>query len=127
MAAAQEPVVIYPLIIPRWHPATINQLLRSVRQRIRLKKADRQMVYGYALQSGIPRATGKRRVTFVFVLKPGQSASDVDSRHKSGLDALKHAGLIVDDRPRYCELAPDQNERGNASNWGTKILLQDMP
>ena len=33
----------YVLTIERWHPATINELLRRVKTRIRLKKVDRNI------------------------------------------------------------------------------------
>jgi hypothetical protein len=42
-------MTIYTLEIPRWRPALLNELMYSVKGKIRLKKRDREMVYAYAL------------------------------------------------------------------------------
>jgi hypothetical protein len=111
------------LTIPGWVPATVNQLLRSVRGRIRLKKADREVVAVYARLSGIPRATGQRRVGLTIVLGRGQRGCDGDAPWKSLLDSLVSAGLLVDDAPAWCELAPVKFRRGER---GTEITLTDL-
>lgn len=113
------------VFIPHWHPATVNQLLRSVKGRIRLKKLDRKIVgdyFGYACKA--PRATGKRRVHLIIILKPKQRACDPDSYHKSLLDALKQCGMLLDDNRQHCELAPVLFER--SKSWGTVIRLEEI-
>lgn len=110
------------VFIPRWHPATVNQLLRSVRTRIRLKKMDRHMVWAY--MPAEKKAGGKRRVHLTIVLKPGQRACDPDSYHKSLLDALKQCGMLLDDDRQHCELAPVLFER--SKSWGTVIRLEEL-
>jgi hypothetical protein len=113
----------YTLEIPRWYPATINQLMHSVRGKIRLKKADREMIAGYVMAKRIPRAEGKRRLSLHIVLGKGQRGAD--AYHKSLLDACKHAGLILDDSSRYVELAPVTFSR-DWNGWGTVIRLDDL-
>jgi Holliday junction resolvase RusA-like endonuclease len=115
----------YTLHIPHWQPATVNQLMHSVRGRIRRKKADREMVCAYTLQARIPRAERKRRVSLHIILGKGQRGADADAYHKSLLDACKHAGLILDDSSRYVELAPVTFSR-DWKNWGTTITLDDL-
>ena len=46
------------------------------------------MIGGHALEAGIPRATGRRRVSLHIVLAPRQRAGDPDAFWKSTLDAL---------------------------------------
>jgi Holliday junction resolvase RusA-like endonuclease len=50
---------------------------------------------------------------------------DVDAWQKSGLDAMKHAGLIVDDSAQYLELGPVTFSR-NWLRWGTRITIEDL-
>lgn len=115
----------YILTIPDWHPATTNQLLRSVRLRIRLKKNDREMVCGYSLQANIPNASVRRRVSLQLTLAPRQRAADPDAYWKSLLDALVRAGLLVDDNRTWCELGSVEFTRGSAR--ATTIMLEDIP
>lgn len=106
------------------HPATLNQLLRTVRRRISLKKRDRDWIYLAAHNSGIPRATGKRRVALTIILERGQRAADPDAYHKSVGDALKQAGLIVNDSYLWIEWAPTTYQRGDKAQ--TLIRLEDL-
>lgn len=115
----------YTLHIPHWQPATVNQLMHSVRGKIRLKKADREMVCAYTLQARIPRVEGKRRLSLHIILGKGQRGADADAHFKSLLDACKHAGLILDDSSRYVELAPVTFSR-DWQGWGTIIQLEDL-
>jgi Holliday junction resolvase RusA-like endonuclease len=112
------------IYIPRWHPVTVNQLLRGKWTAHRLKKADREMVWAYA--QGHPKATGKRRVVLTIILKPGQRGADPDAFFKSLADALVQAGLLTDDNRQGVELAPVAYERGTATDWGTRIRLTDL-
>jgi hypothetical protein len=110
--------------ISNWTPTPLNKLMRSVRARIRLKKADRDLVAVYARQADVPRARGKRRVTLLVTLGPGQRGADVDSYWKSLLDALVYAQLLVDDSQYGVELAPVEFARGPALS--TTIVLEDL-
>jgi hypothetical protein len=117
---------IHTLEIPRWHPATVNQLLRSVRGRMRLKKLDRQVVWSYARLQQIPPAQGKRRVTLTIVLAPSQKGSDPDAYFKSLGDACIHAYLLINDSHLYVEWAPVVFERSPAG-WGSRVRFEDLP
>jgi Holliday junction resolvase RusA-like endonuclease len=118
-------MTIYTLEIPRWRPALLKELMCSVKGKIRLKKRDREMVCAYALQAKIPRATGTRRVSLHVTLGKGMREFDVDAWQQSGLDAMKHAGLIMDDSARYVELGSVTFSR-DPSRWGTMITLEDL-
>jgi hypothetical protein len=115
----------YTLELPRRHPATINQLMHSVRGKIRLNKVDRNMIAGYVMAERIPRAGGKRRLSLYIILGKGQRGADADPYHNSLLEACKHAGLILDDSSRYVELAPMPFSPDPAV-WGSVIRLEDL-
>jgi hypothetical protein len=112
------------LTIEGWHPCRLNELLGCWQRRARLKRADRQLVTGYAVMQRIPRATGKRRVSLLLTLAPGQRGADPDAYWKSLLDALVHAGLLLDDSRQAVELGPVRFARGPAA--ATEITLADM-
>jgi hypothetical protein len=114
----------YVLRIADWHPATLNQLLSGVRKRIRLKKADRDLVGWYARLAGIPSATGKRRVSLRLTLGPRQRGADPDAYWKSLLDALVSCGLLVNDTPRWVELGPVSYRRGQER--ATEVTLEEL-
>ena len=97
----------------------------AVKGKIRLKKRDWEMVCAYALQAKILRATGKRWVSLHVTLGKGMREFDVDAWQKSGLDAMKHAGLIMDDSARYVGLGPVTFSR-DPSRWGTLSTLEDL-
>lgn len=115
---------VLKLAIPGFQPATLNELLRGWRQAAKLKKRDRRVIGMYAMIAGIPKATGKRRVTLTIILGPRQRGADVDAWWKSTLDALKHCGAITDDDRHGVELAPVRYERG--PERGTVIELEDV-
>jgi Holliday junction resolvase RusA-like endonuclease len=118
-------VASFTIKIPRWRPALLNELMRSVRTKIRLKKRDREMVCAYAWQAKFPPAVGKRRVSLHVTLCKGMREFDVDAWQKSGLDAMKHAKLIVDDSTGFVEIGPLTFSRNSAA-WGTRITLDDV-
>lgn len=109
---------------PMWHPTRLNQLLGCHWRAAKLKKADRYAIRVYAMIADVPKATGKRRVTLTIGLGPKQRAGDPDAYWKSLLDAMKHAGLLVDDNRQHCELAPVVFERWPTK--GTVITLEDL-
>jgi Holliday junction resolvase RusA-like endonuclease len=116
-------VAVWTITIP-CHTARLNELLRSVKGRIRLKRRDRDLVLVACRNVSLPPATGKRRVSLQVTLGMGQRRADPDAWWKSLLDALRHAHAIVDDGPRWCELGPVEYTRGRA---GMVITLEDLP
>jgi hypothetical protein len=114
----------YVLVIPRWHPKTINQLLRRVRTRIRWKKIDRNVVSGYCYLNHFPVATGPREVRLTIVLGPRQRAADPDAYQKSLGDALVQAKMLIDDNRQYVRWAPTEYERG--PERATRVELIDL-
>ena len=111
--------------IERWHPARLNELMGGHWSKgHKLKKRDRQMIWAFG--QGKIKAVEKRRVELTIILRPKQRAADPDAQWKSTLDALKHAGLIVDDNRQSIELMPVAYERGTENDWGTLIRLWDI-
>lgn len=115
------------LVIPRWRPATTNELMsgRTWHKAARLKKRDRMAVWTYARAAGIPSAGRTKRQVDVLVRNPkGERRKDPDAFWKSLLDALVHAELLHDDRDRWCVLgAVVQTLDGEAR---TEIMLTDL-
>jgi hypothetical protein len=112
------------LTIPGWLPTRLNQLLGNWRKAARLKRGDRELVTYYARQAGIPPATGPRRVALRLTLAPRQRAADPDAFWKSSLDALVHAGLLLDDNRQGVELGSVTFTRGPAR--ATTIVLENL-
>lgn len=113
------------LVIPNWHPASVNQLLKvHWRRRKSLKDVDVQMVGVYARQERVPRAAGKRKIRVIITLGRGQRACDPDNYMKCLLDALKRSGLIKDDNRQWLECEPMEFNRANEK--ATTIILEDM-
>jgi hypothetical protein len=110
------------ITIPSWHPATVNELMRSVRGRIRMKKADRAVIFENSHR--VPVATGPRRVHLSITLGKGQRAADPDAYWKSLLDALVRCKLLVDDNRQNCVLDPVEFVRGKEPE--TTIELFDI-
>jgi hypothetical protein len=116
---------VYTLTIPGWQPARVNQWDgRHWAVRARAKKADRELVGAYARLAGIPPASGKRRVSLTLTLAPRQRAGDPDAYFKSLLDALVHAGPLLDDNRQGVELGGVEFERG--AEHATRVLLEDL-
>ena len=113
------------LVIFNWHPCTLNVLLSCHwAKRGRLKALDRDLIACYALQHGTTPASGKRRVSLTITLAPRQRGCDRDAYWKSLLDALVHAGLLVNDSPKWCELGSVEYLRGK---WrATTVTLEDV-
>lgn len=113
----------WTITIPRWYPATVNRLLRNRWQAARLKRDDRMMVAGYAMLAGIPKATGKRRVSIEVRVPNASRAPDPDNLLKSGLDAIVKAGLLIDDRAEWCELGTVSVAKGPHA---TTIVIEGL-
>lgn len=114
----------HELLLPAFTPGTLNQLMRgTLLTRMRRSKGDREVVCHYAAESGIPKATGKRRVSLVVTLGKGQRPFDVDAPWKGMLDSLRHAGLILDDIPACCAIGSLTFDRGERK---TMVILEDL-
>lgn len=114
------------LWIPKWHPTPLNKLLKCNHwsKAAKYKLNDTEMVKAYVRQCKIAAATAKRRVILTIVLGKGQRACDPDAYWKSALDALVHAGALVDDNRQYVECAPVEFRR--CREWGTSIMLENI-
>lgn len=118
-------MTVHRLEIPHWHPTRLNDLVNCHwSKRAKLKKSDREWVGAYALLKRIPPAKGKRRISLVLTLDPGQRAGDPDAFWKSLLDALVHCKLLVDDNRQGVELGTVKFKRGQAQE--TEITLEDL-
>lgn len=114
----------YVISIPQWHPVRLNKLLTHWARAHKHKKADREMVWAYAQK--VPKAQCKRRVHLHLILKGRQKPGDPDSRWKSVLDALVHAGALKDDSHQWCELGQVTFGKPKMEWWGTIIRLEDI-
>lgn len=92
-----EPPGVHRLILLNWRPTPLNRLVGHHMRAARLKRADRLAVEMAARAFGTPKATGKRRVDLIIRPAKGQKRTDPDSPWKSALDALVHAGLLLND------------------------------
>src|SRR5208337_5025788 len=88
---------IHTLVIPNWTPSRLNELMRNRWRCAELKRQDTTFVIAYSRIQGIPKATGKRRVTLEITFGKGTRAGDPDAYNKSLLDALVNASLLVSD------------------------------
>lgn len=117
----------YSITIPDFHPATVNELTASVKQRIRLKKRDRDFITTYVrLKGGVPLAAGRRRVGLTIHLTPGQRRCDVDGYWKSLLDALSFNDLIVNDSPVWLEITPVEFDPERRDRMATTVTIEDL-
>lgn len=114
----------FTLRIERWHPTRLNELLGHPMHRARRKTADAQLIAYSCRDAGVTRATVPRAVMVTIALAPRQRAGDPDAYWKSLLDALTHAGAIVNDNRQWCELRPVQFAR--AAQPATVIELDDV-
>lgn len=104
-------VAMHEIIIPDWHPTSVNKLINSHwAVAHKLKKRDKVEVR-YA-SNHIPKAIGKRRVQVIIELGKGQRALDPDNYQKSLGDALVFAKMLVNDSRQWVEWMPIEFTRG---------------
>jgi hypothetical protein len=115
----------WEVTIPDWHPLSLNQMIGFNKFVVtRRKHKDAGLVGAACLMAGVPRATGKRRVTLTIVLGPRQKGRDPDAFHKSTCDSLRSCGALVNDSKEWVELPPVRYER--AMRRSTRITLEDV-
>jgi hypothetical protein len=115
----------WTITIPAYTPTSVNKLLSlHPYSRSRAKRGDYELVAYYAKQAGVPPATGHRKVGLEVILGPRQRACDPDNLNKVFRDALKHAGLIVDDSKRWATFTEPVITRG--SERATIITLEEV-
>lgn len=125
-AARPVPPGTWEIAIPRWRPATINELFHTGNHfsAARKKRIDRDIVAHYARAAGIPQAATKRRVSLEVTLAGRMKQVDPDSMWKSCLDALVACRMLVDDCPDHVELGPVVQVGGEEKR--TVIILEDL-
>ncbi len=89
----------YTLTIANWNPPTLNATLgRHWRKAHKAKVDTANLLAAEALNQGVPKATGKRRVSLrVSGWARGGRLPDGDSMDKCFLDAAVRSGLLTDD------------------------------
>ncbi len=114
--------------VPSFVPTTLNKLMTCHWGTAgRLKQDDKEMIGTYFKCSGIPKATGPRRLSFMVVLPKGKRFPDKDSFPKVVRDALKSCGALLDDTPRLCLDGKVSYARAMGEDaWGTLVLLEDV-
>jgi hypothetical protein len=109
-----------------WWPALSNRLLRTHwATRSRLLRCGAEALALDALSQGVPKATGKRRVSLTVLYNNESHRPDPDAFWKVTLDCLARAHLLLDDNPDACELGSVTYER--APRKGLIITLEDVP
>jgi hypothetical protein len=117
---------LHELIIPNYWPARLNTLLRvNYHERAKLLLLDAQIIGIECVKQNIPKATGRRRVSFVIRYNNAGRCPDPDSILKSALDGLKNCGRLRDDNRVWFELGSVTFEFCN--RIGIVIVLEDLP
>ena len=115
----------WEVVIPGWRPATANQLLGCHwGKAARMKAHDRQLIAVYTVLAGVPKASGKRRLSLRITLPKGQRRWDIDALQKSCLDGAVHAGLLIDDNPKWAAWGGVEYIRGEGLS--TVIVVEDV-
>lgn len=117
--------MIWTMHIPGWRPASVNQLLqRHWALAAKLKKNDQEVVSRAVMAYGVPRASGKRKVSILILIPKGLRTKDPDAYYKSLLDALVRSGALRDDTRNYVEIS--QPRFGKGEILETFITLEDV-
>jgi hypothetical protein len=114
----------WAIMIANWHPASDNIRAKGLKQWMRAKKRDREIIRDWLCDYGrVPRATGRRRLA-VAISKSGPML-DPQNCLKSLCDALVSVGLLVDDGPDFLELVAPTAGRGKITS--TTLTIEDVP
>lgn len=115
----------YTIRIPNWFPVRLNEMQgRHWAVGARRKKADRNLIACYTAH--LPKATTRRRVQLVLEMAKGQRKPDPDSMQKGLHDALKHAGMLVNDSDAWVEMTHPIYVRSGTEFFSTTIRLTDI-
>jgi hypothetical protein len=119
-------VGVHVLHLPNFHPTLLNRVIgRHWIALHRAKAHDACMYQLTALQQGIPRAAGPRKVHLtVSGWSRGGRLPDADAALKVLLDALVQAGLLLDDGP--CGLVGSVQVQYLRGPRHTTIRLEDV-
>jgi hypothetical protein len=138
--ALRAPAKVWTITIPDWRPALANELLKwHYMKAATRKKSDARTIEMYARlccgtdpflsnprgRFGVIGLERKRRVTIAIQYPPGGRRCDPDAPLKSTLDAIKTAGLIVDDSTDWCDCEMPKITSGRRLE--TTITIQDLP
>src|SRR5690349_16588440 len=100
-------ITTHRIAVEGWRPALVNELVGvHWAKAAKFKRLDRQMIAVYAHKAGIPRATGRRRVSLEIAGPWRGRTPDPDNCWKSVLDACVAAGLLLDDTASKVEMGP---------------------
>lgn len=118
----------YEIWIPGWRPTSLNRLMYAkVRDRIKLKANDSEIVGVFAHTCKVPKATCRRRVSLAITLGPRWRQFDDDNALKGILDGLVTCGRLVNDNATWCERGEIIWRPRGSGPCGTLITLEDRP
>jgi hypothetical protein len=123
--------IIPERVQPRWevrlpiYLTSLNKLMRMHwSRRAGVLKDEAMVILWFCDLAGVPRATGKRRVSQRITLVGRNKACDPDNMNKSMLDGLVKAGRLIDDSARWAELGSVSFYRGREIE--THLLIEDI-
>lgn len=122
--AVTIPPSCWTIRIPDWHPPSENLWTgRHWSVKAKIKKVATAIVTLWVRRAGIPPAEKRRRVWLHLVMAPGQRMPDAENLWKAGLDALKNAGALKNDSPKWCAAERPTFSRGERAE--TFITVED--
>ncbi len=112
----------------------LNKLTPSLnvtdRQHWAAKKKERNhwasLILGKIRQHDIQKATGKRRLTITRVNTRLLDNDNLYGGAKGLVDELRLFGLVIDDKPEFCELIVQQEKCANGLSPHTVVCLEDL-
>lgn len=117
--------MIQTLIIDNYHPLSVNKLLETdPRKRSAMKQSHYDIVGGLAMQQGLVKATGKRRMTILCEGWPRGKMPDPSNLAKVLEDAAVACGLLIDDSSKWCESTMPVLKR--SKQWRTTLTFEDI-
>jgi hypothetical protein len=117
--------VRHVLVIDGFLPYSLNRDMRGkIKRRCEIERATREIVAAETHRQGVPAATTARSVELHVTFPEGRSRPDPDNLGKLILDAMKNAGLLIDDSFEFCCFLPPVYYLGPAR---TEIHMIDIP